>query len=144
MTEPSVRFASPVDLEACVALEQPQVPVDVIEGKIERREILLAERAGALAGYLRLEYLWSMVPFLGLIWVVEGQRRQGVGKALLAYVGDFLRGRGHGALYSSSQADEPEPQAWHRHVGFEECGFIGRINEGGIGEIVFRKRLDHG
>jgi GNAT superfamily N-acetyltransferase len=144
MTEPSVRFASPADLEACVALDQPQVPVDVIKGKIERREILLAEGAGALAGYLRLEYLWSMVPFLGLIWVVEGQRRQGVGKALLGTLEDFLRERGHGMLYSSSQADEPEPQAWHRHVGFEECGFIGGINEGGIGEVFFRRRLDRG
>jgi len=24
---------------------------------------------------------------------------------------------------------------------FEECGFIAGINEGGVGEIVFRKKL---
>jgi len=44
-------------------------------------------------------------------------------------------------LFSSSQANEPEPQAWHRHVGFEECGFIAGINEGGVGEVFFRKVL---
>jgi GNAT superfamily N-acetyltransferase len=144
MAETTVRFASPADLEACIALDQPQVPADVIEGKIECQEILLAEREGELAGYLRLEYLWSLIPFLALIWVVEGHRRQAVGKALLAYLEDFLRERGHGVLYSSSQADEPEPQAWHRHVGFDECGFIAGINAGGIGEVFFRKRLDRG
>ena len=144
MVELTVRFAGPEDLEACVALDQPQVPAGALAVKIERGEIFLAERAGALAGYLRLEYLWSMIPFVGLIWVVEGQRRQGAGKALLAFVEDYLREGGHGALYSSSQADEPEPQTWHRHVGFEECGFVMGINEGGVGEVFFRKWLDRG
>jgi len=35
--------------------------------------------------------------------------------------------------------DEPEPQAWHRHMGFVECGIINGINENGIGEVFFRK-----
>jgi GNAT superfamily N-acetyltransferase len=141
MIETTVRFAVPSDLEACVALDQPHVPEDVIVAKIEREEILLAERSGELAGYVRLEYLWSMIPYLGLIWVVEGHRRKGVGRALLRYLEGFLRQKEHAALYSSSQADEPEPQAWHRHVGFGECGFIAGINDGGIGEVFFRKRL---
>ena len=71
---------------------------------------------------------------------VTKYRRQGVGKALLRFIETFLREAGHEALYSSSQADEPEPQAWHRHVGFEECGFIAGINDG-IGEVFFRKSL---
>ena len=45
------------------------------------------------------------------------------------------------ALYSSSQVDEPPPQAWHRHMGFQECGIIAGINEGGVGEVFFRKAL---
>jgi hypothetical protein len=52
-----------------------------------------------------------------------------------------LRGQGCPALYSSSQADEPEAQAWHRRVGFEECGLIAGINRGGVGEVFFRKQL---
>lgn len=68
-------------------------------------------------------------------------QRRGVGKALLSYTEEFLREQGHKALYSSSQVDEMEPQAWHRHVGFEECGIIAGINEGGIGEVFFRKPL---
>jgi len=49
--------------------------------------------------------------------------------------------QGFDVLYSSSQVDEPKPQAWHRHMGFEECGVINGINQGDIGEIFFRKRL---
>jgi hypothetical protein len=38
--------------------------------------------------------------------------------------------------------DESAPQAWHRWMGFEECGFLAGMNEGGVGEVFFRKALD--
>jgi len=136
-----VRFANQVDLDGCIALDHPTMSAEVIKRKIEQREIIVAEKAGRLVGYLRIEYLWSIVPYIALIWVVEDQRREGIGRAMLRYLENVLREQGHTALYSSSQANEPEPQAWHRHVGFEECGFIAGINEGGIGEIFFRKSL---
>ncbi len=52
-----------------------------------------------------------------------------------------MRAAKHEFLYSSSQADEPLPQAWHRRMGFAECGLIAGINPGGVGEIFFRKPL---
>jgi len=60
---------------------------------------------------------------------------------LLHFLEEFLRSKGHSVLFSSSQANEPEPQAWYRHMGFEECGFIAGINEEGVGEVFFRKVL---
>ena len=63
------------------------------------------------------------------------------GRTLLAHVEAELTSRGHAALYSSSQADEPEPQAWHRRMGFDECGLIAGLNPGGVGEVFFRKTL---
>ena len=137
----AVRFADRMDLDGCITLDHPDMSAEIIQRKVEQREIIVAEKAGQLVGYLRLEYLWSLVPYIALIWVVEDQRRQGIGKALLHHLENVLREQGHTALYSSSQANEPEPQAWHRHAGFEECGFIAGISGGGIGEIFFRKDL---
>ena len=67
-----------------------------------------------------------------------------LGGDLLGYVEDKMMDRGHAQLYSSSQADEPQPQAWHRHMGFKECGFIAGINGGGVGEVFFCKSLGPG
>jgi GNAT superfamily N-acetyltransferase len=92
-------------------------------------------------GYVRWEFLWSLVPYVALIRVLPAHRRQGVGRALVAFLEKRLRSQGHTTLYSWSQADEAEPQAWHRHMRFEECGIIAGINEGGVGEVFFRKRL---
>ena len=44
-----------------------------------------------------------------------------------------------GFVLSSSAADEAEPQAWHRAVGFEECGFVARLNHDEVGEVFFRQ-----
>jgi len=135
----SVRQATPADL--AFTQQDGYLPPESVLRKIEAHEVLIAEVRGQPAGYLRLEYLWSIEPYIALIRVSPEHRRQGVGRALLAHLEAHLRAQGHLALSSSSQADEPEPQAWHRHMGFEECGLIAGLNDNGVGEIFFRKRL---
>jgi len=92
-----------------------------------------------LAGYLRLEFLWSQIPNIALIHVMDTLRKRGCSRKLLDFVIQNLKNRGFNVTYSSSQADEPEPQAWHRHMGFEECGMICGINDGGIEEIFLKR-----
>ena len=142
-----IRFARRDDLD--FAYQDGYISTEMLKRKIDAQlalnpdrieDVVIAERNGKRVGYVRLEYLWSIVPYISLIQVLPEYRRQGVGKALLRFIETFLHEIGHEALYSSSQADEPEPQAWHRHVGFEECGFIASINDG-IGEVFFRKSL---
>lgn len=142
-----IRFARQDDLD--FAYQDRYISTEVLKRKVDAQlalnpdrieDILIAERHSKRVGYVRLEYLWSIVPYISLIQVLPEYRRQGVGKALLGVLETFLRDAGHEALYSSSQADEPEPQTWHRHVGFEECGFIAGINDG-VGEVFFRKNL---
>ncbi len=142
-----IRFARLDDLD--FAYQDGYIPAEVLKRKIEAQTVLnpdriedvvIAEWNGKRVGYVRLEYLWSIVPYIALLQVLPQYRRRGVGKALLRFIETFLRDVGHEALYSSSQTDEPEPQAWHRHVGFAECGFIAGINDG-VGEVFFYKSL---
>ena len=142
-----IRFARLDDLD--FAYQDGYIPAKILKSKIEAQlalnpdrieDVVIAEWNGKRVGYVRLEYLWSIVPYVSLIQVLPEYRRQGAGKALLRFIETFLREAGHEALYSSSQADEPEPQAWHRHVGFAECGLIAGINHG-VGEVFFRKSL---
>jgi len=138
----NVRFAEPDDLDFCVKSDYRYLSEDVIRRKIDEKAVILAEIDGRPVGYLRVEYLWLKVPYLGVIGVEEEYRRRGVGTAMIKFLEQHLLRRGFKALYSSSQANEPEPQMWHRKIGFEECGYIAGINDGGIGEIFFRKTLE--
>lgn len=136
----TVRFAEMGDLTWCAGVDR-DIGRAAVRRKIVLREIVLSEVGGELVGYLRLEYLWSKLPYVGLVRVQEEFRRLGVGRAIVYFLEDFLRERGYKVLMSSSQVNEPSAQAWHRAVGFEECGIIAGINEKGIGEVFFRKFL---
>ena len=139
MSDPiQVRLATLEDI-AFVAQDQ-YLSNSIIQRKIAEGEVFVAVSHAELVGYLRLEHLWSAIPYIALIRVMPAYQRQGIGTALLEFLVTTLRQRGHTLLYSSSQADEPEPQAWHRHMGFEECGMIAGINDG-VGEIFFRKHV---
>ncbi|HEY6242511.1 MAG TPA: GNAT family N-acetyltransferase [Pyrinomonadaceae bacterium] len=141
MNEAGIQVRIAVDDDLAFVGQDGYVASEVLRRKIAVGEVLIAESEGMAVGYLRLEFLWSSIPYIGLIRVSEGSRRQGVGRALVQFVEQQLLARGHSVLYSSSQANEPEPQAWHRTLGFKECGIIAGINRGDIGEIFFRKRL---
>lgn len=131
MTKPdvTVRLAQAADLDA--VNRDHYISDEVLLKKIAEDEVFLVAVAGETVGYLRLEYLWSIVPYIALIRVEATHRGQGYGRKLLEFVENFLRDRGIDVLYSSSTGDEAAPQSWHRHMGFVECGFIAGMNEGG-------------
>lgn len=135
----NVHLAQPADL--AFVSRDGYVSQEIILHKIKQGECFVLEVDGQYAGYLRLEFLWSLIPYISLVMILEGYRKRGHSWNLLGFVENYLLERGFTVLYSSSQADEPSPQAWHRHMGFEECGVINGINAGGIGEIFFRKTL---
>ena len=136
-----VRFAEIEDLDFCIRMDFKHISEAVIKSRIKEKAIVLAEVNKKPIGYLRIEYLWLIIPYLGLILVEEEYRRKGVGTAMIKFLEGHLVRNGHKVLYSSSQVNEPEPQMWHRKIGFEECGIISGINPGGIGEVFFRKLL---
>ena len=136
----NVRFGELRDLGSCVDFDYEHVSESMIKRKIEEKAVILAEVDGKPIGYLRVEHLWLIAPYVGLITVEERYRRKGVGSAMIKFLEDHLIKNGHEVLYSSSQVDEPEPQTWHRKIGFEECGIIAGINDG-VGEVFFRKTL---
>jgi GNAT superfamily N-acetyltransferase len=120
------------------------LPTDTLQRKISTNEVIIAESDGVPVGYLRFEYLWSTLPYIALIRVMHGHRGRGVGRALLGFLQNELSAAGHKILISSSEAHEPEPQAWHKRMGFVECGRLRDLNQSGADEVFFRKELVKG
>ena len=71
------------------------------------------------------------VPFLEGIFVASPYRRQGIGRALLAHVEDFVRARGFTELGSDTEEENRASQTAHRAWGFQETERV----------VYFRKRL---
>jgi len=139
--DPRVRSATLDDLPFVRDDCRSYLPVNVLAEMFGRGDLVVAEQDGRPIGYAALDRLGAVFPYLAGIWVIEPFRRRGVGRALLAELEGRARARGHAVLYSSSTADEAAPQAWHRRVGFVECGFVAGLNPGGVGEVLFRRPL---
>ena len=136
-----VRFAEgPTDLAWCVAhdgwLDEAE-----LRRKVDAREVVVAEMDGELVGHLRLDYLWSSLPHLAQVRVVKHHRRQGIGRALVTFVEQQARTSGIDKILSSTRPDKVEALAWHRQIGFTECGSLEGFGPNGEATIFFLKIL---
>jgi GNAT superfamily N-acetyltransferase len=140
MSDIQVRFAIDSDMPQLKNLD-PWPRESVWQHKIAAREVIVLEADATLVGLARYTLLWTTVPFLGLIFILEPYRGQGLSRRLLDFLCDHLRAQGYVALLSSSQTDEVAPQNWHRHMGFYTNGVIENIADDNVGEIVYRLLL---
>jgi ribosomal protein S18 acetylase RimI-like enzyme len=137
----TVRFAEvPTDLAWCVRhdgwLDEPQ-----LRRKLQAKEVVMADLDGELVGLLRLDYLWSSIPHVAQVRVVEHHRRDGIGRALVTFVEQQARSRGTDKILSSTRPDKIGAQAWHRQIGFAECGSLEGIGPNDEPTIFFLKML---
>lgn len=140
VTDASVRLARTDDIPALHALDEwPKE--SAWRRLIANEEAIVLEAGGKVVGMAHYTVLWTTVPFLSMIVLDEAHRGQGHSRAIVDFLCQQLRDQGYVALLSSSQTDEPEPQAWHRHLGFASNGIIENIADDGIGEVVFRLEL---
>ncbi len=136
-----IRFANQNDLEMAIELDLHRNK-KVISNKIDMKEVIIAEVEEEIVGCLKIEYLWTHMPFISYIIVKEEFRGLGIGLALLSFLEKYLRDEKEVEfLLSSSMTDATKAQKWHMKRGFKECGFISSINEEGVGEVFFRKDL---
>lgn len=136
----AVRLAQETDIPALQQLDR--WPKEHIwRQKIGAGEVVVLEYEGQVIGLIRYTVLWTTVPFMGLIEIEEGHRGKGYSRLMLSFLKDHLREQGYVALLSSSQTDEPEPQAWHLHMGFSSNGIIENVMDEGVGELVYRLPL---
>jgi len=136
-----VRLASENDFGYCRETEFPEVKDHLLKQSIQNGWVYLVEIDQSVIGYARLEFIWLTVPYLALITIEKDQQRKGAGTALTNQIFNDLKAQGHKKIYTSSEVMEPEPQEFHRRCGFKECGLIAGMNDKGIGEIFFVKKL---
>ncbi|CAM2078181.1 GNAT family N-acetyltransferase [Paraclostridium bifermentans] len=135
-----IRFANINDLESCVELDLHK-NIDTIKNKISMNEVIVAEVNNEVIGCLKIEYIWTHLPFISYIVIRKEFRSSGVGKSMLTFLEQYLKENGQSTLLSSTMTDAVNPQKWHLKMGFIECGMLCGINDDGVGEIFFKKAL---
>lgn len=137
-----VRWAEESDGEWMSALD-PSLDPAGLAYKLSRREIAVALLGEDRVGYLRVEWLWEHVPFVGWIVIDDTHRSKGVGALMMTWLRREMAERcpSEPYLWSSTEPANTGSQRWHLGLGFEESGFLAGVNPGGTGEIFYRVPL---
>jgi N-acetylglutamate synthase-like GNAT family acetyltransferase len=136
--EATVRFARLEDLSQLKAADWLSNESKILE-KIERNEIIVIDEAGQITGLLRYSWFWDYLPFINLIWVEEGFRREGRATRLIQRLEEASKGINGGMILASTQSDE-DGQKFFRKVGFIDSG--GFAMKGQAFELIMIKYID--
>lgn len=119
----SVGLAQANDLD-WLADNDHHIPPSTIEAKVRAGEYLVARTGSERIGGMRFGLFWSNIPIVEMIWVSEGQRRKGIGRAFIEWLEDLARSQNCPIILSSSEEGETESHAFHRGAGFRRAGVL--------------------
>ena len=122
-------------------LEEDEVTQEWAKRCTRYKEYIIALENGSPVGFLRYSLFWSKFPYMDMIRVLPKDQKQGVGTALFDFWEQEMRQQNHKLLMTSSEKDEPEPQAWHIRNGFVKSGELTFGQQQTVPEIFFVKDL---
>lgn len=115
-----LRPAVPADLAFLAGHDRHITPAE-LDSSIRLGRILLAETDGQICGWLRWNLFWDNTPFMNLLYILDGYRGQGFGRALVRHWEDQMQALGHAVVLTSTQADE-YAQHFYRRLGYRDIG----------------------
>lgn len=135
--EPSIRTAAPDDLSFLREHDHHIAPEELNES-IRRGRILMLCVQGETVGWLRWNLFWDNTPFMNLLFVLDGHRGQGYGRALVRHWEEQMETAGYAQVLTSTQADECA-QHFYRRLGYRDIG--GFVLDGAPMELLFSHPL---
>ena len=133
-----VRVATGDDLAFLAPRER--ITAGELESVLRRSRVLIAEdpQRRAVVGWLRWGLFWDEVPFMNMLHVVEGWRRQGVGRLLVEAWESRCREDGRTTVMTSTLSNE-SAQHFYRRMGYQDAGCLLLPDE--ALEILFTKTI---
>ena len=132
-----IRFATTKDLNALSELDGHISKAELTD-VIERRRVIVAED-GRFLGWLRYGLFWDNLPFMNMLYVIDGERGKGLGTALCDFWENEMKELGYPLVLTSTQSDE-RGQFFYRKRGYKDCGSL--ILPGEVTEIIMYKKLE--
>lgn len=132
-----IRLAEECDFEI-LSRNDKHVSAEMLKKKISDKNILIAEKDGEFAGWLRYNLFWDEMPFMNMLFVTEKFRSTGIGGALVRSWEKMMSEQGYKFLLTSTQANE-YAQHFYRKLGYSDLG--GFFPFGEEYEIILGKHL---
>ena len=135
--EITIRYAESGDKEFWFTFDG-HMSADMFDRKVSENQCYLICINSEPVGILRYNLFWDNTPFCNLLYINDGYRRKGLGKILLDFWENDVKGQGYNSVMTSTQSNE-EAQHFYRKSGYRDCGVLLLDNE--PSELFFRKDI---
>lgn len=102
------------------------------------RVYICEEEDGRFAGWLRYGFFWDNTPFMNMLYLLEGSRGRGYGRAMTLRWEEDMRSLGYETVMTSTVCVECAQHFYYR-LGYKTIG--GFALEGDPYEIILAKKL---
>ena len=116
----SIVFAKREDRAFCATLD-PHISEEEFLFKIAQRRYYILRENLRPAGVMRYNLFWDTIPCLTLLFLEEGSRGKGYGRAAMEFWEHEMHARGYGMVLTTTQVDE-QAQHFYRRLGYRDCG----------------------
>lgn len=133
----TIRYAETSDIEFWFSLDK-HMSESEFERKVRDRQAYVALSDDEPVGILRFNLFWDNTPFCNLLYIKDGMRGRGIGKALMDRFEEDARTAGYKFVLTSTRSDE-DAQHFYRAIGYRDCGELRLPDE--PAELLLRKEL---
>lgn len=133
-----IEYASEVEFEFILNNDK-HVSKKLVRNKLKEKEVIIAKNSdNEIIGWLRYNYFWDNTPFMNMLYLNERYRSKGIGKELVGFWENEMRGLGYEMVMTSTLSNE-QAQHFYRKLGYKDAGSL--LLEDEPLEIIFTKSI---
>lgn len=132
-----IRYAESRDF-ALLKEHDRHIPEEELRRILPEKRVILIFDGDEFAGWLRYGLFWDNIPFMNMLYILEGFRGRSFGRELASFWEGEMAKSGFRRVLTSTQSDE-QAQFFYRKIGYSECGALILPNE--PLEMIFIKNL---
>lgn len=117
-----IRGFTDTDMDFVMSIEKP-LSESAYRSRMHAQTGYVLWEGGRRVGLLSYCLLWDHLPFLNLLFILEGERSRGFGRAAMAAWEGEMKAQGYPMTLLSTQVDE-QAQHLYRKLGYVDCGSL--------------------
>ncbi len=117
-----IRYANENDLEILMKYDK-HIREKELKDSIHNKRILVMFLNDVFIGWLRYHLFWDNVPFVNMLYFLEGYRGKGYGGQLIHYWEEEMVKSNYKRVLTSTLSNE-RAQFFYRKNGYVDCGAL--------------------
>lgn len=117
-----IRYA---DFQDFAVLKEQDRHISEVELKnsIHAGRVLVMYQNDNFTGWLRFGLFWDNIPFMNMLYILDGYRGKGNGTELVSFWEKEMAKENYKQVLTSTQSNE-QAQFFYRKIGYTECGAL--------------------